>query len=48
MRRRRRSLSTKLAEHTPLANLHLTLAQKFGCELDSFNGASTGTLGELS
>ncbi|HWA98299.1 MAG TPA: DUF1552 domain-containing protein [Pirellulales bacterium] len=36
-----------LAEHSPLANLHLTLAQKFGCELDHFNEASTGTLAEL-
>lgn len=33
--------------HTPLANLHLTLAQKFGCEIDSF-GSSTGTLGLLA
>ena len=37
-----------LEPHTPLANLHLTLAQKFGCEIDSFNGTSTGTLGQLS
>jgi hypothetical protein len=37
----------KLAEHTPMANLHLTLAQKFGCEIDSFNEASTGTLASL-
>jgi hypothetical protein len=36
-----------LAPHTPLANLHLTLAQKFGCEFDTFNGVSTGTLGLL-
>lgn len=32
---------------TPMANLHLTLAQKMGLEIDSFNGASTGTIGEL-
>jgi hypothetical protein len=37
-----------LDPHTPLANLHLTLAQKFGCEVDSFNGTSTGTLGALA
>jgi hypothetical protein len=37
-----------LEPHTPLANLHLTLAQSFGCEIDSFNGTSTGTLGQLS
>lgn len=37
-----------LDEHTPLANLHLTLAQKFGCELDTFNGTSTGTLTPLA
>ncbi len=36
-----------LSEHTPIANLHLTLAQKFGCEIDSFNEASTGTLTAL-
>lgn len=29
---------------TPLANLHLSLAQKFGVEIDSFNKVSTGTL----
>ena len=29
---------------TPLANLHLGLAQQFGAEIDQFNGASTGTL----
>jgi len=34
-------------EHTPLANLHLTLLQKYGIEKDSFNNASTGTIGEL-
>jgi hypothetical protein len=34
--------------HTPLANLHLTLARRFGCEIDSFNGTSTGTLDDLS
>ncbi len=32
---------------TPMANLHLTIAQKLGLEIDSFNGASTGTIGEL-
>jgi hypothetical protein len=37
-----------LPPHTPLVNLHLTLAQKFGCELESFNGSSTGTLAQLS
>jgi hypothetical protein len=37
-----------LQPHTPLANLHLTLAQMFGCEIDSFNGVSTGTLGPLA
>ena len=37
-----------LKPHTPLANLHLTLAQKFGIEADSFNHASTGTISELS
>ena len=37
-----------LEPHTPLANLHLTLAQKFGCEIDSFNDSSTGTLAPLS
>ena len=31
-------------EGTPLANLHLTLAQQFGVEIDSFNKASTGTI----
>jgi hypothetical protein len=36
-----------LKEHTPLSNLLLTLAQKFGCEIDSFNGTSTGTVGEI-
>jgi hypothetical protein len=34
-------------EHTPLANLHLTLAQKLGLELDEFNGVSTGTIAGL-
>ena len=33
--------------HTPLANLHLSLAQKFGCEIDSFNGVSTGALSSI-
>lgn len=34
-------------EHTPLANLLLTVANKFGVELPSFNGRSTGELSEL-
>ena len=33
--------------HTPLANLHLTLAQIMGMEMDSFNGASTGVVDGL-
>jgi hypothetical protein len=36
-----------LETQTPLANLHLTLAQKFGCELDSFNGVSAGALSSI-
>jgi hypothetical protein len=32
---------------TPLANLHLTLAQQFGVEIASFNNVSTNTLGGL-
>ena len=32
---------------TPLANLHLTLAQQFGVDVDHFNQASTGTLAGL-
>jgi len=32
---------------TPLANLHLTLAQQFGAEIDSFNNVSSGTLSGL-
>jgi hypothetical protein len=28
---------------TPMANLHLSLAQKFGCQMGSF-GTSTGTV----
>ena len=32
---------------TPLANLHLTLAQKLGFEMDSFNDRSTGTIAGL-
>jgi hypothetical protein len=32
---------------TPLANLHLTLLQKFGVEADHFNRTSTGTLSPL-
>lgn len=31
-------------EHTPLANLLLTLGQRMDLELDSMNGASTGTI----
>lgn len=34
-------------EHTPLANLHLTLAQKLELSLDNFNEASTGTISGL-
>ncbi len=34
-------------EHTPLANLHLTILQKFGVEKDHFNNASTGTISQL-
>ncbi|QGJ70957.1 Secreted protein containing DUF1552 [Planctomycetales bacterium 10988] len=34
-------------EHTPLANLHLSLLHKFGIEADHFNGASTGVISEL-
>ena len=34
-------------EHTPLANLHLTLLQKYGVETDHFNHASTGTIAQL-
>lgn len=33
---------------TPLANLHLTLAQQFGVEIEVFNGASTGTINGLT
>jgi len=36
----------KLTEHTPLANLLLTLATKFDLPMDSF-GRSTGTISEL-
>lgn len=35
-----------LPEHTPLANLHLTLMQKVGLERDKF-GDSTGTISEI-
>lgn len=35
------------APGTPLANLHLTLAQQFGAEIESFNNVSTGTLNGL-
>ena len=34
-------------QHTPLANLHLTLLQKYGIESDQFNHASTGTIAQL-
>ncbi len=34
-------------EHTPLANLHLTLLQNYGVEADHFNHASTGTIPQL-
>ena len=34
-------------EHTPLANLHLTILQKYGVEKDHFNHASTGTISQL-
>ena len=37
-----------LQEHTPLANLLLTLGQKFGLELDTFHGRSTGVVSELT
>jgi hypothetical protein len=33
---------------TPVANLHLTLAQQFGVEMASFNGVSTGTVAGLA
>ena len=36
-----------LAKGTPLANLHLTIAQKFGAEISSLNNVSTGTLSGL-
>jgi hypothetical protein len=32
---------------TPLANLHLTLLQKFGVDADHFNDTSTGNLSGL-
>jgi len=35
-----------LPEHTPIANLHLTLLQKIGVERDKF-GDSTGTISDL-
>ncbi len=35
------------AHGTPLANLHLTLAQQFGAEMESYNNASSGTLSGL-
>ena len=34
-------------EHTPLADLHLTLAQKLNLEIDEFNGATTSTIAGL-
>lgn len=33
--------------HTPLANLHLTIAQNYGVEGDHFNRGSTGTISQL-
>jgi len=36
-----------LDKGTPLANLHLTIAQQFGAEIPSFNKVSTGTLNGL-
>ena len=36
-----------LDKGTPLANLHLTVAQQFGAEISSFNNVSTGTLNGL-
>ncbi len=36
-----------LDKGTPLANLHLTIAQQFGAEIPSFNNVSTGTLNGL-
>jgi hypothetical protein len=35
-----------LAEHTPIANLHLTILQKIGVERDKF-GDSTGTIADV-
>jgi hypothetical protein len=35
-----------LPEHTPIANLHLTLLQKVGVERDRF-GDSTGTIADV-
>jgi hypothetical protein len=34
-------------EHTPLADLHLTLAQKLDLEMDEFNGATKSTIAGL-
>ena len=36
-----------LEANTPLANLHLTIAQRMGLELDKFN-TSTGVLSDLA
>jgi hypothetical protein len=36
-----------LDKGSPLANLHLTIAQQFGAEIPSFNNVSTGTLNGL-
>jgi len=33
--------------NSPLADLHLTLAQRFGIEIDSFNGSSNGVIAGL-
>lgn len=43
----RRNQHAAFTGGTPLANLHLTLAQQFGAEIDDFNQASTGTLSGL-
>ena len=34
-------------EHTPLADLHLTLAQKLDLKMDEFNGATKSTIAGL-
>jgi hypothetical protein len=35
-------------KNTPLANLHLTIAQNYGVEIDSFNQTSTSTISQLA